>query len=418
MFDRAALASICENGAVDLLRMVGLQKICVAARRRWRLRKPAMAVAVLLVLLTVSGCRTLEYYGQAIQGQYQLLTSARKIDKLLADSSVPEELKERLHYVNQLRDFAANELHLAVNGQYSKYADVQRPYVVWNVQAAPEFSLEPKRWWYPFVGRLDYRGYFSQSMAQDYGEFLHEKGYDVYVGGVTAYSTLGWFEDPVVNTFLAEPKVDVAETLFHELAHQQVFASGDTDFNEAFATSVGQEGTRRWLRARGDAQTYAAYLDQLKRTREFAALVIKTRTRLEALYGDTRDDKGRIRAAGTRPTFAPGQLAAEKAALFERLRAEYELLKASWDGNGDYDGWFARGVNNAKLNSVAAYYDLVPGFERLLELKHRDLVDFYSTAKRLSGMERARRHEWLRILARTGTVEGDFAGVGSGPAQQ
>jgi predicted aminopeptidase len=294
--------------------------------------------------------------------------------------------------------------------------DVQRRFVVWNVQAAPEFSLEPKRWWYPFVGRLDYRGYFSQRMAQDYGDSFREKGYDIYIGGVTAYSTLGWFNDPVLNTFLAEPKVDVAETLFHELAHQQVFASGDTDFNEAFATSVGQEGTRRWLRANGNPQAYAAYLEQLRRTREFVAQVMKTRIRLEGLYGDTRDEKGRIRAATTKPTFAPGQLAAEKAALFRQLDAEYEILKASWGGNGDYDDWFARGLNNAKLNSVAAYYDLVPGFERLLELKHGDLLAFYREAERLSRMDRARRHEWLRILARTGTVEGDLVKCRRQPA--
>src|SRR6266403_163267 len=219
-------------------------------------RKWLLGSALLAVILIVSGCQTLSFYGQAIKGQYQLLAHRQPIEKLIADSSTPAQLKNQLELVQKLRAFADKELKLPVDGHYTKYVDVHRPFVVWNVEAAPEFSLEPKSWWYPLVGSLEYRGYFSESGARDYAERLRKRGYDVYVGGATAYSTLGWFKDPILNTFVFESEGDLAETIFHELGHQRVFASGDTDFNEAFATTVGQEGARRWLRLKGDAAGY------------------------------------------------------------------------------------------------------------------------------------------------------------------
>ena len=154
-----------------------------------------------------------------------------------------------MQLVSKLRDFADRDLKLPVNGHYRKYVDVHRTFVVWNVEAAPEFSMEPKSWWYPLVGSLEYRGYFAESNARGYAARLKKKGYDVYVAGTTAYSTLGWFKDPILNTFVFQPEGELAETIFHEQGHQRVFAGGDTNFNEAFATTVGQEGARRWLRA-------------------------------------------------------------------------------------------------------------------------------------------------------------------------
>ncbi len=216
-----------------------------------RLRRWLAVPAFLLAVLATTGCQSLGYYGQAIKGQYEIVARQESIEKLLADPHTPAPLKAKLQLVESLRAFAAKDLKLPVDGHYQKYADVRRRFVVWNVEAAPEFSLEPKSWWYPIVGSLEYRGYFSERGATNYAARLRKKGYDVYVGGVQAYSTLGWFKDPVLNTFIFEPEPDLAEILFHELAHQQVFASGDTDFNEAFATTVGQEGARRWLRAQG-----------------------------------------------------------------------------------------------------------------------------------------------------------------------
>jgi predicted aminopeptidase len=321
-----------------------------------------------------------------------------RIEKLLADPQTPSPLKAKLQLVQSLRSFAAKDLKLPVDGHYQKYVDVHRRFVVWNVEAAPEFSLEPKAWWYPFAGSLEYHGYFSERGARDYAARLQQKGYDVYVGGVTAYSTLGWFKDPVLNTFISDPEPDLAETLFHELAHQRVFASGDTDFNEAFATSVGEEGTRRWLRAKGDQAACETYLAELRRTRQFAHLIANARERLEALYGDARTSQGQIKAAREKRAVAPEELRQRKRQVLDLLQQEYAQLKAQWGGDPDYDGWFSRSVNNAKLNSVAAYYDLVPSFERLLELNGGDLEKFYEAADQLAHEAKAERHRRLRSL--------------------
>jgi predicted aminopeptidase len=365
------------------------------ARRRC---KWLLAPALLLAMLAMSGCQTLSYYGQAIKGQYQIVGHRQKIEKLLADPQTPAPLKAKLQLVQELRVYAAKNLKLPVDGHYEKYADVHRPFVVWNVEAAPEFSLEPKSWWYPFVGSLEYRGYFSERGAQNYAASLERKGYDVYVGGVTAYSTLGWFKDPVLNTFVFDPEPDLAETIFHELAHQRVFASGDTDFNEAFATTVGQEGARRWLRAKGDGPAGEKYLAQLRRTGQFAHLIKQARERLETLYGDERTEWGKVKATKKKRTVPPAQLRQQKQELLARLRREYTQLKSQWGGYTDYDAWFAGPVNNAQLNSVAAYYDLVPGFERLLDLKGDDLEKFYAAVERLAREPKAERHRWLRSL--------------------
>jgi predicted aminopeptidase len=363
-----------------------------------RLRKWLVAPALLLAVLAMSGCQTLSFYGQAIKGQYGIVAHQQRIEKLLADPQTPPPLRAKLQLVQSLRAFAEKDLKLPVDGHYQRYVDVHRPFVVWNVEAAPEFSLEPKAWWYPLVGRLEYRGYFSEAIARNYAARLQKKGYDVYVGGVTAYSTLGWFKDPVLNTFVFDPEPDLAETIFHELGHQRVFASGDTDFNEAFATTVGQEGARRWLRAKGDRAAVEKYLAQLRRTRQFAHLLMRTRGRLETLYGDVRTEEGKVKAVKTQRAIAPEQLRREKQDLMGRLQREYAQLKSQWGGDTEYDEWFAHPVNNAQLNSVAAYYDLVPGFECLLQQNGGDLGKFYEAADRLAREPKTERDRWLRTL--------------------
>ncbi len=361
-----------------------------------QLRNWLLAPALLLAVLAMSGCQTLSYYSQAIKGQYQIVARQQKIEKLLADPQTPAPLKAKLQLVQSLRAFAAKDLQLPVAGHYEKYADLHRPFVVWNIVAAPEFSLEPKSWWYPFVGSLEYRGYFAKLGAQQYGASLQTIGYDVYLGGVVAYSTLGWFKDPVLNTFIFDPEPELAETIFHELGHQRVFASGDTDFNEAFATTVGQEGARRWLRAKGDPAALENYLAGLRRTTQFARLVADTRERLETLYGDERTEAGKIKATRKNRWIPPEQLRQQKQQLLRRLQQDYAQLKAQWGGNPEYDEWFARPLNNAQLNSVAAYYDLVPGFEHLLSESGGDLARFYEAADKLAQEPKAERHQRLR----------------------
>ena len=371
------------------------QTVITLDRNSVRLRLWLWVPVILLAMLALSGCQTLGYYGQAIKGQYQIVAHEQKITKLLADPHTPAPLKAKLRLVQALRAFALKDLKLPVDSQYEKYVDLHRPYVVWNVQAAPEFSLEPRTWWYPFVGSLEYHGYFSERGAATYAARLRQKGYDVYTDGATAYSTLGWFKDPILSTFLFQSEADFAETLFHELGHQRVFASGDTDFNEAFATTVGQEGAQRWLRSKGDSFALEKYQAELQRDAQFVHLITDTRRRLEKLYGDERTEEGKLRATKQNAGIRPEEMRRRKQEVFDGLQQEYAQLKVEWGGNTDYDDWFAHPLNNAQLNSVAAYYDLVPGFKHLLALNGGDLEKFYTAVEQLAKRPKAERRRRL-----------------------
>jgi predicted aminopeptidase len=347
-----------------------------------------------VVAVAVCGCQTVGYYTQAIHGQYQIVARQKPVEKLLADPQTPAPLKEKLQLVQQLRAFAETNLALPVNGHYRRYADLHRPFAVWNVYAAPEFSLAPKTWWYPVVGRLDYRGFFAEDDARRYAAKLGGQGFDVVVEGAEAYSTLGWFKDPLLNTFIQHTEPELAETLFHELAHQCVFAHGDTDFDEAFATTVAEEGVRRWLRAKGDQTASENYAASIRHHEQFERLIVATRQQLEVLYGDTRAPDGNLKAAKQRPLPAE-QLRAEKQRILDNLRRIWEKLRSGWGGGAGFNGWLASELNNAQLNSEAAYYDLVPAFERLLAANGGDLEKFYAAVKRLAKLPQAERHRQL-----------------------
>ena len=336
-----------------------------------------------MLALLACGCDTTRYYRQAIAGQYQIVARQEKISALLARTNTPPELRGKLELVLRLREFAEHELHLKTGGHYAKYADLGRPYVVWNVYAAPELSVEPKRWWYPVVGKLKYRGFFAEADARAFAAQLAPEGFDVHVGGVDAYSTLGLFKDPVLNTFIHHAPADLAETLFHELAHQRLFASGDTDFNEAFATAVGEEGARRWLAQHGDATMRAEYELDLQRQRQFVALVLRARGALQQAYAGAGPDESK-RAA--------------KEQVIAQLRADYGQLKLGWNGWRGYDRWFQRPINNARLNTVATYFTLVPAFQQLLAKHGGDLPAFYAEAQAVAALPKEGRHE--KLIAR------------------
>jgi predicted aminopeptidase len=354
---------------------------------------------LLTVVAPVPACSTLGYYSQAIHGEYQILAHRQSIDKLIANPKTPAKLRQQLQLVQQLRVFAKTELKLPVDKSYDKYVDIHRNSVVWDVQAAPEFSLAAKTWHYPFVGNLAYRGYFAEKSARDCGDRLAKKGYDVYVDGVDAFSTLGWFKDPLLNTFIDTSEPELAEVLFHELGHKRVFAGGDTDFNEAFATTVGQEGARRWLRSKCATNLLETYEQALAREDQFVHLIMSTRERLAKIYGDRVDANGNITAAETPPKPAD-QLRLQKQLVFDDLRRQYTDLKSKWGGYSGYDEWFAHDLNNAKLNTVANYYDYVPGFQRLLQSNGDDMEKFYAAAERLSKAPVEQRHRKLRELAK------------------
>lgn len=360
-------------------------------RRVFKLLGLTFAVVVLATVL--SGCQTVSYYKQAIRGQYQIFANREPVEKLLADTNTPPELRGKFQLVLDLRRFAEAELKLPVNGHYNRYVDLKRRFVVWNVHAAREFSLEPKTWWYPVVGRLKYRGFFSEPRARAYAKGLQAEGLDVYVGGVEAYSTLGWFKDPLLNTFIHHDEVILSEILFHELAHQRVFVSGDTDFNEAFATAAAEEGVRRWFKDKPDKLDL--FQAHEKRERDFVRMVLATREELKGIYARSND--------------SPAALRHDKLMAIEELRRQYAQVKREqWGGYSSYDGWFDRPINNAQLNTIATYHRFVPAFRALLRKNGGDLEKFYKEVEQLGKLPKKERHQKLLLATEaqtTGTTE-------------
>jgi predicted aminopeptidase len=351
-----------------------------------RIRSSCLLVTLLILaglVVGLSSCSNLGYYRQCAVGQIDILARRQAIDKVIADPRTDPELRRKLTAVLQMRDFASAELHLPDNGSYRCYADLDRPCVVWNVVATDEFSLDPIRWCFPVAGCVPYRGYYKEAAAEKFAAGLRQDGKDVYVYGVPAYSTLGWFDDPVLNTFVHRPDYIVAGLLFHELAHQQVYIKGDADFNEAFATTVETEGVRRWLAAFGDATSRQAWQEREVRREDFLDLVAATRQRLADLYSGSGDRAGK-RAA--------------KEAILNRMRGDYAALKNQWNGYSGYDRWFDGALNNARFVSVTTYRRLVPAFQRLLQEQDGDLRRFYAAVRDLAEQPPDRRRERLEAL--------------------
>jgi len=331
----------------------------------------------------LGGCATLGYYSQAVLGHLDLLRRATPIDEELRSDALPAALKAKLRTVLRIREFASRELALPDNGSYKRYADLGRRYALWNVFAAPEFSIVPVSSCFPVAGCVSYRGYFGEADADAAGAVLRERGNDVYIGGVPAYSTLGWFDDPVLSTFIHYPEAELARLLFHELAHQQLYVKNDTLFNESFATAVEQAGVERWLARAGNEGGRAAYTRLRQIRREFVALLIKYRAMLEQYY---------------RQDLPPEQKRLGKAQRFAEMEDEYRQLKISWGGFAGYDRWFAGKPNNATLASVALYTELVPAFSALLEREGGDLPRFYAAVKELARLPKDERNARLRSL--------------------
>ncbi len=310
--------------------------------------------ACALVLALVAGCQSLAYYAQAIGGHFDVLARARPVSDWLADPATPPELRTRLETARRIREFASNSLALPDNRSYLSYADIERPYVVWNVFAAPEFSVEPKVECFPFAGCVSYRGFYSEDDARRHAARLRAQGYDVHVGGVPAYSTLGWSDDPLLSTFIGYPDAQLARLVFHELAHQLVYARDDTTFNESFAVTVEEEGVRRWLEFENRPGELAAFQAAQARTRDLAERVSQARERLKAVYASD---------------LSRSQKLEHKGAEWQRLRAAYPALPPE--------------PNNAFLASVAVYTELVPAFERLLA-ESGSLEAFYRRVQELA----------------------------------
>ena len=362
-------------------------------RKRW-LRVGAYGLATVAVL-ALTACAETQYYWQSLSGHLQLMQSARPVEQWLEDASTPAQLKERLALTQRMRGFAVSELGLPDNPSYRRYADLQRRAVVWNVVAAPEFSLTLKTWCFPVLGCVGYRGYFSEVDARHEAEQLKAEGLEASVYGVPAYSTLGWMNwaggDPLLSTFVSYTEGELARIIFHELAHQVLYVQGDTMFNESFATAVERLGGARWLAAFGSPRARSEYAAFDGRRMQFRALELATRNRLTAVYAQS---------AAT-----PAQrdvLAQKKAEVMQDFRAQYAKLKEGWEGYSGYDQRVAN-ANNAGFGAQAVYDDLVPAFEALFDREGRNWPAFYDAVKRLAELPRRERTQALKRIA--GTTE-------------
>src|ERR1700719_3218598 len=344
----------------------------------------ARALLLAAACTLLSGCGT-RYLMQAASGQWQVMRQRGAIDTLLADPRTPPALRAQLQEVRAAREFASRELGLPDNGSYRSYADIGRPYVVWNVVAAPEFSVSPKRWCFPIAGCVAYRGYFHEQRAREFAASLAARGFDVSVDGVPAYSTLGKFADPVLSSMLRYGDDELAATIFHELAHQLLYVRDDSEFNEAFATTVEDAGLARWLTHQGPSRRLQQWRERQAHAGEFVSLLAQSRARLARLY-----------ASGV----AREQMRAGKAQILTALAADMRSLELREGLSYPlYEEWIAAGLNNARLASVSTYFDCVPGFTRLLAQAGNDLARFYAAARELARQPRALRHARLCTAA-------------------
>jgi len=335
-----------------------------------------------VLFLLLNGCASVSYYSQLASGQLQLLRAREPVSEVIADPHREQKLREHLAQSQKARAFASEQLHLPDNQSYRLYADIGRPYVVWNVFATQEFSLKPNNHCFPIAGCVAYRGYYSQGAARGEAALQKLKGMDVSIGGVEAYSTLGWFNDPIMSSMMGWGDERLATLIFHELAHQRFYVKDDTEFNESFATFVEQEGTRQWRAFRGLAPENDA---QAQHRDQFIQLILDTRARLERLYAQTLPAE---------------QMRARKAAEFEQLRSDYRQLRDSqWAGDKRYDAWINAPMNNARLLPFGLYDQWVPAFAAAFKQVDGDWLRFYAEVERLGRLPGAERKVALKALA-------------------
>jgi predicted aminopeptidase len=334
-----------------------------------------MTIPVMLVGL--SGCTGISYYAQSVNGHLEIVSARQKVEDLIDDTSKPGELRAQMALASDIRAFATEELALPDNASYRSYVDTRRDFVTWAVFATPELSLQPRTWCFPIYGCVPYRGYFSETAAADFAAELVQQGLDVHVGGITAYSTLGWSSDPLLNTMFRHDETSLAAIVFHELAHQRVYVRDDSAFNEAFAVAVETTGVTKWLKESSDLAALRRYEAGQDHKADFLALVSVARKALREIY-DGPDSDAQKRAA--------------KAAAIDDLRARYRRIRdGRWGGYRGYDAWIDGPINNAKLSATATYNDLVPAFMRLFEMCSGDYQRFYRAVQRLGAWNKDQR---------------------------
>ncbi|MCY3768541.1 MAG: aminopeptidase [Gammaproteobacteria bacterium] len=329
----------------------------------------------------LSACSQIGYYTQAVQGHWEIIAKREKISALVGSDDTPEDLKRKLTRVQDIREFASRVLALPDNRSFTYFTDTGRPYVLWNVVAAPAYHLSPKTWCFPVAGCVAYKGFFSEKDADEFNAGLVEQGLDTFQYGVSAYSTLGWFSDSVLNTHLHYPETSLAGLIFHELAHQVAYAKGDSDFNEAFATAVEVAGLEHWFSRHGTAEQYEAFLEDRKRNERITAMVLGFRARLAQRYENEPESA----------------LPHSKRALFSEMKSVYEEMKNRGEGTPYYDWWFTLDLNNAHLALLSTYHRHVPALQTALD-RSGSFQEFYALIREKSRLPKSERDQWLSSL--------------------
>lgn len=335
--------------------------------------------SILIVVLVTTGCSTMSYYSQSIQGQLEVIQKSRPIDELLQKKNISDGHRRKLKTVQELREFSIKQLGLPDNNSYTSFADLKRDYVIWNIFANPKFSLKPLNWCYLIVGCLSYRGYFSKTNAEKHEALLNQQGYDTYLGGVAAYSTLGWFDDPVLNSMLRWSENYLASVMFHELAHQKLYVKNDTELNESYADVVAHIGVTKWLEQKKDKKYLLEYQQGQEREKIFVDLINRYKLKLTDLYDSPDEDQLKHQ---------------RKKLIFKEMQNEYFELSKTWKKN-PYKKWFSEGLNNAKLASVITYRKYVPALLEIYEELNSDLFKFYAYSNALFMCKPMKRKEIL-----------------------
>ncbi len=330
-----------------------------------------------LVVLQMTACADLSYYMHSVKGQLSIIQKTQDIDDVLQDESVQDKLKQQLKLVGSIRQFAFEEIKLPESDSYTQYADVGRRYVLKNLFASAEFSTALQRWCYPVVGCAGYRGYFDEKLLEKFKETLLQQGKDVYVANIPAYSTLGWFDDPVLNTFIYWPEYRLAGLIFHELAHQRLYIDGDSQFNESFAMAVQYSAVEKWLFEKGQFEKLKRYKQYQKNRLKVTHLIEKGRSQLTRLYEDDLNES---------------EKRLQKGQLLQQLKEDYQQLSSGFEVPDGFKYWFKKDLNNAKLASVSTYHSRVNVFRKLLRSHAGDYAEFYQHVKRIGLLENGRPH--------------------------
>lgn len=339
--------------------------------------KMARIFLIYLTCFFLTGCSGISYYSQSIHGQMSILLKRERLDTVISDKNTESSVKNKLKLVAQIRHFASDELHLPDNQSYLYYVDLKRPYVVWNVFAAPEFSLLAKNWCYPIVGCVSYRGYFAEVDAEKHAKELNQQGFDVSVSGIAAYSTLGWFDDPVLNTMLGWSNHALAGLIFHELSHQVIYISSETEFNEAFSTAVGRLGTIQWLLYKHPEQL-DRYLQFLRAYNDFRELLNSTHDELASLYTSSVNENIKRNY---------------KSEIFDSLKIKYHSLKKRWPEGINFDSWFSQPINNARFTSTMTYLQKVPAFLTMFAEEQGKWPKFLARIKEMENLDKKKREQ-------------------------